>query len=99
MQEQRCLGNSSHAGIVAYFFWELLHQQGITSHEPDVKVVATRIPDQAEVGQRGLHQRTKPTRPKSSGRWGAVKKEELMVAELSRRQSHKGAGIRSTGLL
>ena len=69
------------------------------TNEPEVKVAATRIPDQAEVGQRGRHQRAKPTTPESSGRWGAVTKEELMVAELIRIQTHRGRDISSTELL
>ena len=63
-----------------------------------MKIVATRIPDQAEVGQRGQHQRAKPAASGSSGRWGAVTKEELIVAELIRRQTHRGGDIRSTGM-
>ena len=93
------LGDSSHAGIVAYIFWELLHQQGLLAGEPDVTVVATRIPDQAEVGQRGQHRHARPATAAHAGRWGTVTKEELMVAELIRRQTHRGGDIRSTGLL
>ena len=92
------LGNSLDAGIVAYFFWELFRQQEIMTNELEVKVVATRIPNQAEVSQRGRHQLAKPTAPESSWRWGAVTKEELMVAELIRRQTHRVRDISSTEL-
>ena len=95
----KLLGNSFHCGVLAYLLSDLLFQVGLKKQRPSTAVIATRTPMQAESAtQRGKHARLKASEVQE-GKHKAMTQEEEMVRELIRRQVHRGADIRSTGLL